>query len=102
MIFEWFRVYVEDGVARIGPVAVDQNCQGRGIGKLLLDFAEGFASTSQLEVVSCKSDLLAMYARRGYERVDVKPIREMAPRSKLAETDLNFIILRKQNISTSS
>ena len=48
--------------------------KGRGLGSRLLDFAEGFAPVSQVEVVSCRTDLFPKYKRRGYTEVRRRPL----------------------------
>ena len=40
----------------------------------MLDFAEGFAPVSQVEVVSCRTDLFPKYKRRGYTEVRRRPL----------------------------
>ena len=86
---------MKNSIALIGPLAVDKNFQGRGIGKRLLDFAESFAATSEVEVVSCRSDLFPMYERRGYQVVAKEPIANFTPESHLTRLDLDFVIMRK-------
>ena len=90
-----FRVHLKNSIALIGPIAVDKNFQGRGIGKRLLDFAETFAVTTEVEVVSCRSDLFPMYERRGYKVVANEPITKFIPESHLTRLDLDFVIMHK-------
>ena len=90
-----FRVHLKNSIALIGPIAVDKNFQGRGIGKRLLDFAETFAVTTEVEVVSCRSDLFPMYERRGYKVVANEPITKFIPESHLTRLDLEFVIMHK-------
>ena len=90
-----FRVRVKDSIALIGPIAVDKNFQGRGVGKRLLDFAESFAKTSEIEVVSSRSDLFPLYERRGYKAVGKLPITTYLSESQLTRLDLDFIIMHK-------
>ena len=89
------RVQVADSVAHIGPVAVHNDYQGKGIGKMLLDFAESLAETSEMEVVSCRTDVLPIYERRGYKTIGTVPITDYLHPSELTRLDLEFFILRK-------
>lgn len=90
-----FRVQIVGSIAHIGPIAVAKECQGQGIGKLLLDFAESLAEISEIEVVECRTDIIPMYERRGYKPVDRVPITKYIPLSWLTRLDLDFIIYRK-------
>ena len=90
-----FRVYVKDSVAMIGPLAVDKSFRGRGIGRQLLDFAESFAETSEIKVVSCRTDLFPMYERRGYKVVGKVPVTTYIGEHKLTRLDVDFIFMRK-------
>ena len=82
-------------IALIGPFAVDKNFQGRGIGRRLLDFAETFAPTTEVEVVSCRTDTFPMYERRGYKVVAKEPITNFIPEFKLTRLDLDWVIMHK-------
>ena len=64
----------------------------------MLDFAEGFAETSEIEVVSCRSDLFPMYERRGYKAVGKVPISTYLSESQLTRLDLDFIIMHKLTV----
>lgn len=53
-------------------VAVDPACQGRGFGKLLLDFSESVARSRQFDEIRLytnerMTENIAWYVRRGYE-----------------------------------
>jgi predicted N-acetyltransferase YhbS len=58
----------------LGMLAVSPLLQGRGIGKQLLEAAEQAAkqtwsvNKSVMSVISCRSELIAFYQRRGYRR----------------------------------
>ena len=41
---------------------------------MLLDFAESLAREVEVEVVSIRHDLLAMYSKRGYKQISTLPI----------------------------
>ena len=89
------RVQIKGSIGHIGPIAVAQYCQGHGIGKLLLDFAESLTKISQVEVVDCRTDLIPMYERRGYKPVDRVPVTSILPPEYLTRFDLDFIIYQK-------
>jgi len=61
----------------LGMLAVSPLLQGRGIGKRLLAAAEQAAqetwavNKSVMSVISCRSELIAFYLRRGYRRTGV-------------------------------
>jgi predicted N-acetyltransferase YhbS len=61
----------------LGMLAVNPPLQGRGIGKQLLFAAELAAqqtwavNKSVMTVISCRSELIAFYERRGYRRTGV-------------------------------
>ncbi len=61
----------------LGMLAVNPSLQGRGIGKHLLLAAEQAAqqiwavNKSVMTVISCRTELLAFYQRRGYRRTGV-------------------------------
>ena len=90
------RIRVEDSVAHIGPIAVHKEHQGKGISKLLLDFAESFAETSEIEVVSC-SKLFPMYENRGYKTKCRIPITNYIPPQHLLRFDLDFVVMQKSS-----
>ena len=50
-----------------GPLAVAPSLQGKGVGKALLDYAEGRADITEVGIVSCRTDLFAFYQMRGYK-----------------------------------
>lgn len=61
----------------LGMLAVNPPLQGGGIGKQLLEAAEQAAkqnwgvNKSVMSVISCRSELIAFYERRGYRRTGV-------------------------------
>lgn len=61
-----------DGLCLLGMLAVDPGRQCTGLGKRLLDFAEGLVggtwecSTIRMSVITQRPELLAFYQRRGY------------------------------------
>lgn len=59
---------------QIGYFAVHPNCQGQGVGKRVLQYAEEYAFTRLnknrfvMAVVSSRPELVAFYERRGYRK----------------------------------
>ncbi|MDR0243837.1 MAG: GNAT family N-acetyltransferase [Burkholderia sp.] len=69
-------LYRREGVASVRQVAVDPDCQSRGIGALLLSFAEQWAALRgytllALDTPQPAAHLLAFYGAQGFEVVDV-------------------------------
>ncbi|RQT05265.1 GNAT family N-acetyltransferase [Burkholderia contaminans] len=69
-------LYRREGVASVRQVAVDPDCQSRGIGALLLSFAEQWAALRgytllALDTPHPASHLLAFYGAQGFDVVDV-------------------------------
>ena len=56
----------QTGVADIGPLAVSASHQGRGLGSRILTQLEAEHPVTGVGVVSCRSDILPWYERRGY------------------------------------
>lgn len=86
----------------LGMLAVSPPLQGRGLGKQLLEAAEQAAqeiwtvNKSVITVISCRSELLAFYERRGYRRTGVSkefPVNPELWTPKVA--DLRLEILEK-------
>ena len=69
--------------------------QGQGLGSRLLSFAEDLAPVSQIEVVSCRSDLFPMYERRGYVEKQRFPLEKYVPESSLTRKGLQMVVMRK-------
>jgi|GEM_PF-707783 len=69
-------LYRRDGVASVRQVAVDPECQSRGIGALLLSFAGQWAASRgytllALDTPHPASHLLAFYRAQGFDVVDI-------------------------------
>lgn len=69
-------LYRREGVASVRQLAVDPACQSRGIGALLLSFAEQWAASRgyallALDTPHPAAHLLAFYGAQGFEVVDV-------------------------------
>ena len=61
----------------------------------MLNFAEGFAPISQVEVVSCRTDLIPIYEKRGYVEVGRRPLEEYIPEEHLTRRGLQMVIMQK-------
>ena len=62
--------------AILGPVAVSPHVQGCGVGGVLLGFAESLHRVTEVGVVSCRTDILPMYEKRGYKEVRVNRLED--------------------------
>ena len=69
--------------------------QGKKYGAKLLDLAESLASTSQIQTVSCRTDLLAFYAKRGYTEVGRYPANQFIPEETMTRTGLEMVKMQK-------
>lgn len=82
-----------------GPFAVDAGAQRRGVGAALLEAVEAHARARalplQIEVVDTRSDVLPMYAGRGYAEVGTLAWAALADPSMLTR-DVHFKLLRRQ------
>ena len=87
----------ENGVVEIGPIAVDETHQGQGVGTALLKFAESLAPVSRIGCVSCRTDLIPFYAKRGYIKVEHAPIKNFVDSEPSLENvtrnDITMIIM---------
>ena len=79
-------VYVELRGERgyFGPLSVDPGCQGLGIGKLLVEAAEGYARERgcqhmDLRIVNLREELPAFYRKLGYAETGTEPFPESEP-----------------------
>ena len=65
----------------------------------MLDFAETLASKSQVEVPSCRTDLIQFYSKRGYEIVEQVPMERFVPVETISRPNdnLKMVILHKEN-----
>ena len=83
----------------LGPIAVGRDLQGRGIGSLMLDFAEELHPVTQVDVVSCRTDLEKFYNHKGYKLVREVPIHQVEDQEfrHLTRNDLTVKYLMKQN-----
>ncbi len=94
---------IGDGVAYLGLLTVDPDLQAAGLGKLLLAESERFvrenwqAETLEMTVIRQRSDLIAYYERRGYDRTgEHRPFPHGDPRfGRPKSSELEFAVLRK-------
>ena len=70
--------------------------QGMGYGGELLDFAESTRPKSQVYVVSCRTDILPWYEKRGYKEISRCPAESIIPQETLTRDGLEMIKLQKQ------
>ena len=82
----------------IGPLAVHPVYQGRGVAKRLLDFAEDLCEVTVAGVVSCKTNMIGTYERRGYVKKREIDFCEVVPAETLARSGLSFVDLEKSNL----
>ena len=115
------KAQVENNVVDIGPIAVDENHQGwkigqkvsfyalnfyakiflgQGIGTALLKFAESLAPISQIGCVSCRTDLIPFYAKRGYIEVEQHSVNHFVDSEPSLENvtrnDITMIVMEKR------
>ncbi len=71
-------VSVDHGSGYFGMLAVDPVAQGRGLGRALIDAAEGRARSAgatamDITVVNLRTDLIGYYTRLGYIATGTEP-----------------------------
>ena len=70
--------------------------QGKGYGAKIFDFAESLAKITQIDCVSCRTDLFPFYEKRGYieiERVPAEEYDEM--KGTITRSGLEMVIMQK-------
>jgi GNAT superfamily N-acetyltransferase len=81
-----------------GPLAVKGDQQGKGVGGLLMAAIEAYARANdaavRLQVVSCRSDNMAMYLRRGYKEVGTAPW--VPGLEHMLTRPVHFVLMRKE------
>merc|ERR1712226_175792 len=80
------------GVLQDGTVV----CCGKGYGKILLEKLESLATNQELHCVSCRSDVLAIYKKRGYVIMETTPMAEVIKRNV---PDLSELTVTRKDIS---
>jgi ribosomal protein S18 acetylase RimI-like enzyme len=72
------NVAVEDGEGYFGMFSVKPDCQGAGVGKLVLAEAERIVAAEwgcrkmRMTVIDIRDELISFYERRGYHRTGIK------------------------------
>ena len=86
-------------IVKIGSLAIDPDHQGKGYGSKLLTYVESLAPVAQLPFISCQTNLLPFYFKRGYREVRRQFISELiASEPSLADVtrdNLELITLQK-------
>jgi ribosomal protein S18 acetylase RimI-like enzyme len=87
----------------LGSVSIDSREQNRGLGRKLLAAAESWVCERggreiRMTVINVRDDLIAWYARRGYEPTnEIKPFPYGDHRFGVPKRDdLHFVVLRKR------
>jgi ribosomal protein S18 acetylase RimI-like enzyme len=85
----------------LGMLTVKPDIQATGIGKQMLLAAESFAWSKDLHciemtVISVRSELIAFYERRGYQKTGEKRDFPTDPKFGIKKQDLEFIVLEKK------
>jgi len=85
----------------LGMLTVNPDLQGGGIGKQLLQAAEGYARTQQciiiyMTVISARTELVAWYLRHGYYLTGETEPFSVDTKYGMPTQDLEFIILEKK------
>jgi len=62
----------DDGSADLGPIAVCS--QGKGVGSALLAWAESKYPVTTIGVVSCRTDVMPWYEKKGYKTFSEIPL----------------------------
>lgn len=85
----------------LGMLTVKPTIQATGIGKIMLQAAENFALERNLHciemtVISVRSELIAYYERRGYQRTGETRDFPTDPKFGIKKQELEFIVLEKK------
>ena len=90
----------EDGLtADIGPLAVSPGHQGQGVGGWILTTLEHQYPVTMVGVVSCRSDVLPWYERRGYRDYDELPLIQAGVVQEQELTRSHLTYIKKQKIN---
>lgn len=98
------KLEAKGAAAYFGMFAVDPHSQGKGYGRTVLAYAEGYAKSElgarcvQMEVIVQREELIAWYERRGYQRTGIySPFPYGDERFGVPKRDdLRFELLEKQ------
>ena len=97
-ILEYVKAVVKDGAVYIGPLAVCKEHQRRGIGSKFIRFTEALAKKATVDRVSCRTDLISFYEKRGYKEVGQCDITRCIPREGVTRSDVYVVIYEKVNL----
>ena len=76
-------------------LAVDPEYQGKGYGSALFEHLESLAKHQDLFVVSCRTDVISLYQKRGYVVTKSQPVTDFIPKDRLTRHDLDMITMVK-------
>ena len=100
-IFGCIELRKDDPKLYLGMLTVDPESQGKGIGKILLQKSEAYASSLScssiyMSVISSRTELINWYKRHGYnETGERKPFNMPDERWGVPKMELQFIYLEK-------
>jgi ribosomal protein S18 acetylase RimI-like enzyme len=92
----------QDDKMYLGMLTVNPELQAKGIGKLMMNRAEEYATEEGckgviMTVISIRSELIAWYERRGYRDTgERKPFPMTDPKFGLPQQHLEFIVMEKE------
>lgn len=92
---------IQGNALYLGMLTVSPELQNAGIGKKLMQAAEGFAKQHQLTkitmtVISVRHELIAWYERHGYHKTgETKPFPMNNPKFGLPKQFLEFVVMEK-------
>ena len=70
--------------------------QGKGYGATIFDFAESLAKITQIDCVSCRTDLFPFYEKRGYTEIERIPAEEFDEmKGTITRSGLEMVIMQK-------
>ena len=99
----------DDGIGYFGLFAVDPRRQGGGLGTQVLQIAESYARERlgmrrlEMQVLWMRKELIAWYARRGYQATGEKrrfPHEQLVSGAKALRDDLWFEVLEKDLVAS--
>eukprot|EP01089_Gocevia_fonbrunei_P000283 TRINITY_DN10295_c0_g1_i1.p1 TRINITY_DN10295_c0_g1~~TRINITY_DN10295_c0_g1_i1.p1 ORF type:complete len:181 (-),score=33.53 TRINITY_DN10295_c0_g1_i1:61-603(-) len=94
-------IKLEADLYEFGMFSVLQSVQGQGVGKVLLDHAEGHVKQLngkriQLHVVHVRNELLEWYKRKGFQDTGVRETFHPHKDEKTKVEGLQFVVLEKK------
>ena len=61
----------------------------------MLNFVESLAPTARIFTVSCRTDMISFYTRRGYKEVKRVPVEEYIPAHYMTRSGLKMVIMTR-------